>query len=181
MYDLAPEGSSFVRLINVQQDTAELKIEKKRIVETQFCRASDYVYFPAGFYAGEISGISWQAEFLAGVTYSVVVKVNEITVIQEEKLENRRKGLLVVYNFSDINTLSVQTTKGARPVLNYIQQSTFASRAVNPIKIALSVLAGGDIALDAEDIIFQSAMISSLFICSQNNLLISRWHQINAL
>jgi len=180
LYDLAPEGSSFVRLINIQQDPVELKIEKKRIIENKFCNASDYIYFPAGSYSGEISGMTWQADFLAEATYSVVVNENKITVIQEEKLENRRKGLLVVYNFSDIKLLSVQTTVGARPVLDYIQQNSFSSRAVNPIKIALSVM-GEDNVLETGDIIFQSAMISSLFVCSENNKLASRWHQINAL
>lgn len=183
LYDLAPPDSAFLRIINLQKNTTTeeiaLHIGNKRLSTGAYCSASEFIYLPAGDYSQQMNGLLWKGILQPGKAYSLLVGDKTVTLLKDYRAEDSRRGMLVVYNFSNRSKLSLTTAKSARPVLTHIRQNASAARGINPLKSAFSVVDSGDIEAVSlaltKAMIFQPGVLSSLFICSDQSGLFTRW------
>ena len=187
LYDLAPPDAAFLRVINLQKNTPSagsnqhltLRIEGKNLSTAGYCSASSFVYLPAGEYNEQVSGLRWQASLEAGKAYSLLVDDDSVTLVEDYRAKDSRRGMLVVYNFSSYSRLNLQTAKSARSVLSNIAQATSGARAIIPLKSAFSVVDSADTQgtslVVTEAMIFQPGVSSSLFICTNPSGLFTHW------
>lgn len=178
LYDKAPEGSAFVRLINATGAPLSVKIGDKQLKAAEHCQASDYIYLAQGKYKIDSAAAQWQGDLKQDKAYTLVVSNNGTTAYEQELFRDARKGLLAVYNLSS-QPLSVITTRGNKPVFPNMPAKDYNARKVNPIKIQLSIRASENSAQAAEAVIFQPGITSSLLVCDDagqaESQLISHW------
>lgn len=187
LYDLAPEGSAFLRIIDLRKSTSDnlssnrltLRIKNKRLSTAAYCSASKFIYLPAGAYHEEINGIHWKGALKPNKAYSLVVDNNSAKLLTDYRADNSRRAVLAVYNFSDYSQLSLETARSAQLVFNSIPQGQSTARAINPLKSAFAVIDQKDIenkSLAVTDaMIFQPGVLSSLFICADKEGVYTRW------
>ena len=187
LYDLAPPDAAFLRVINLQKNTASsgsnqnltLLIEGKNLSTAGYCSASKFVYLPAGEYNEQVSGSRWRASLGAGKAYSLLVGDDSVTLVEDYRAKDSRRGMLVVYNFSSYSSLNLQTAQSARSVLSNIAQEKSGARAINPLKSAFSVVDSADTRGTSltvtEAMIFQPGVLSSLFICTNPSGMFTHW------
>lgn len=187
LYDLAPEGSAFLRIIDLRKSTSDnlspdrltLRIKDKRLSTAAYCSASEFIYLPAGAYRKEINGIHWKGALEPNKAYSLVVDNNSAKLLTDYRADNSRRAVLAVYNFSDYAQLSLETARSAQLVFNSIPQGQSTARAINPLKSAFAVIDQKDIenkSLAVTDaMIFQPGVLSSLFICADKEGVYTRW------
>ncbi len=175
LYDKAPEGSAFIRLISLTDTPVIMTLADKPLRSTEYCRASHFQYLPAGSYQQDVNGRQWHAELKPDAIYSLVVSATESWLIEEPKVKSSRKGMLAVYNFTPYNSVTIRTRKGGMAVFNKLPQGGSLFRSVNPMKIDLSAFSDGQHLLDTPAVIFQSGVLSSLFLCGRGETIESHW------
>lgn len=174
LYDDAPEGSAYIRLINLTSSPINAGIDNKILTVKEYCHASEYVYLPSGEYAVNNKTVNWNGELQVDKVYSIIVSYSGTRLEQEKRFTSARKGLLAVYNFSS-NIISIRTAQGNKPVFRVIESDTQKSREVNPLKIQLSVYTDNKSSLDVAPVIFQAGVISSLFVCHDDVQTVAHW------
>ena len=175
LYDNAPEGSAFIRVISLMDTPLSLTIGDKQLHSEDYCRASEFVYLPAGQYQQYLNGRLWQANLKPKAIYSLVVSSSDTWLIQEPEVNSTRKGMLAVYNFTSYQSLSIRTRKGGMAVFKQLPQGENIFRSVNPIKIDLAAFTNDEHLLDTPSVIFQAGVLSSLFLCEREESLESHW------
>ena len=187
LYDLAPEDSAFLRIIDLRKTTADnlspdrltLRIKDKRLSTAAYCSASTFIYLPAGAYQKEINGLPWKGVLEPNKAYSLVVDDRSVRLLVGYRADNARRAVLAVYNFSNYAQLGLQTAGSARPVFTSIPQGESSARAINPLKSAFAVVDQVDsdnknLAV-TDAMIFQPGVLSSLFICAGEEGVFTRW------
>lgn len=175
LYDKAPEGSAFIRVISLSSVPMTVRLGERNIQAQDYCSASEFVYLPAGQYTQDIGNIQWTGVVEENSIYSLVISDAEIWLLKEPKAVSSRKGVLAVYNFSDHQSISVRTSQDGRLVFRELPKGQLVYRQVNPVKVGLSAYADDQRLLDTAPVIFQSRVLSSLFICGQDRKLESHW------
>jgi Alginate O-acetyl transferase AlgF len=174
LYDEAPEGSAYIRLINLTSSPINAGMANKILTVKNYCYASEYVYLPGGEYTVNNQAVNWRGDLQADKAYSLIVTYAGARLKQEQRFSSVRKGLLAVYNFSS-HSISVRTAQGNKPVFGVIESDTQKSREVNPLKIQLSVHTVNEDALNVAPVIFQSGVISSLLVCRDGMQVVAHW------
>ena len=190
LYDLAPQGSAFLRIIDLRKNSPDsllpksaskitLNIKGKSLSAEAYCSASEFIYLPPGEYRKNINGLPWRDSLEAGQAYSLVVDNHSARLLKDYRAEDSRRAVLAVYNFSNLSQLDLVTAKSARPVFSSIPQGESIARLINPLKIAFNLIDrtdpnGKNIAV-IDGIIFQPAVLSSLFICEDKQGVFTRW------
>lgn len=174
LYDLAPKDAAFVRVINLTHSPLDLSLDKKMLTTSGYCQASDYVFVTQGDYAKTLAGVTWQGRLEPGSAYSLVVSVDEVRLLEDETLDSPRRGLLSVYNFSKKDSLSVKTSVGGQTVFAEIDAGASASRSVNPLRASLSVFEKDQKLTDADPVIFERGVVTSLLVCGNSDI-VSSW------
>ena len=187
LYDLAPEGSAFIRIIDLREQGRDqsasnklrLKFQNKRLSAEAYCSASEFIYVKPGEYRQKINGMLWEGTLEPNQAYSLVVANNLLKLLKDFRAEDSRRGVLAVYNFSGRSDLGLNTALSARSVFAGIPQGQSVARAINPLKSAFVVVgssAGERENLAATDpMIFQAGVLSSLFICAEHSGIVARW------
>lgn len=175
LYDRAPEGSAFIRLISLMDSPLTMTIAGKQLHGDDYCRASEFIYLPPGQYQQRINGKLWQANLKSSAIYSLVVSSGDTWLLQEPQVNSTRKGMLAVYNFTTYSSLSIRTRKGGMAVFKQLPPGESIFRPVNPMKIDLAAFAYEKHLLDTPTVIFQPGVLSSLFLCEREETLESHW------
>ena len=187
LYDLAPQGSAFLRIIDLRKEHIDkpmperltLPIQNKRLSTVGYCSASEFIYLPAGDYRKEINAMLWRAELEPDQAYSLLIADDSLRLLRDYPVTDSRRAMLAVYNFSPFSTVSLNTAKSARTVFATIPQGESVAREINPLKSAFTVVNRGDrenthLAVTAP-MIFQPGVLSSLFICNDRSGIFTRW------
>lgn len=187
LYDLAPQGSAFIRIVNLREQSPNqstpnklrLKFHRKGLSAEGYCSASKFIYVAPGEYRQKTNGMLWEGTLEANQAYSLVVANNSLKLLEDYRAEDSRRGVFAVYNFSGRSDLGLNTALSARPVFAGIPQGQSVARAINPLKSAFVVVdstAGESESLAVTDpIIFQAGVLSSLFICAEQSRIVARW------
>jgi len=187
LYDLAPEGSAFLRLIDLRKSTADnlspdrltLRIQDKRLSTAAYCSASEFIYLPSGEYREPVNGLSWKGSLEPNKAYSLVVDNRSVRLLEDYRAADTRRAVLAMYNFSSFSQLDLQTDRSARPVFTAIAQGESTARPINPFKSAFAVVnsaaADGNSLAVTDEMIFQSGVLASLFVCDGDKGVFTRW------
>jgi hypothetical protein len=187
LYDLAPEGSAFLRVIDLRKSTPNnlspgrltIRIKSKRLSTAAYCSASEFIYLPSGEYRKQVNGVAWKGALEPNKAYSLVVDNESVRLLEDYRAEDSRRAVLAVYNFSRFPQLALQTDGSRRSVFTGISIGESSARAINPLKSAFAVIDVADVdgnSLAVTDaMIFQSGVLSSLFICEGDKGVFTRW------
>ncbi|MGH1374050.1 MAG: alginate O-acetyltransferase AlgF [Cellvibrionaceae bacterium] len=177
LYELAPENSAFVRLINLTDQKQSLRLNEIELSVDGYCSASSYKPIGAGAYPASLVGGGQQTASVVAenLAYSFVVDQAGVTVFVDKVIESPRKSLLSIYNFTSSDDLSLKTSDGKFSVFSALNRGDYAYREINPIKVSFSVFSLEEKLMDVETTIFERGVVSSLLLCDDSDSLASTW------
>lgn len=143
LYDpVAPEGSAFVRFINVAQQEVAPQIADKKFDPLKYGQVSSYFVVPEGeveIFAGGKKAIKYNV--IAGLFYTAVHGKKDF-VIEDFSSTNRSKATIGFYNLSDKDTLTLKAKNDKVTVLKNVKKGNMAARNMNAVKIDFSIFEG---------------------------------------
>ncbi len=176
LYDLAPADAAFIRIINIDTDSAiTASVSDKSVTSEGYCQASNYEYISAGTYELTIDEKNWKGDFKEAKTYTFVISKTALSVIEDDLFKNPKKGQFAAYNLTDKQTISVKTKDGKKSIFKEVTENQHVSREVNPIKIGLSIYEAEIMLLEADTAKFQRGKSKNLFVCGKENNYVTTW------
>jgi len=175
LYDLAPEGSAFVRLINLRKNASEVVLAKKSLKSKDHCSASGYRYFSPGEYQVSSQGMQLAARLEPQQAYSIVINDSQLMLIKDAYVKDRKLSLVSAYNFSQTTSLALKTADGRHTVFAGLEPLKQQARTINPVKAHFSLFAEDVSVLNVKPVIFERGVASSLLICGDEKPRLSRW------
>lgn len=175
LYDLAPENSAFVRLINLTAQTQKVHSNEVDLSVIGHCAASSYQPIQAGSYVFQSDGEALTSAIDANLAYSVVVDYSGMRLIVDKMVESPRKSLVAVYNFTSRSGLSVKTANGQHSVFSQLSSGDYAFREINPVKVSFSIFSEDKNLSDVKAIVFERGVVSSLLLCERDGAIATTW------
>lgn len=164
LYDLAPEDAAYIRLVNGTQSPVALTVGEHRLSAETFCSASAVEWVPPGTELG--ANHSTQLE--SGALYTLVILQGGDKVIRQPAKPDPFKATISSHNLSTGHSISLVTTKGSRPVFGEVAPGAMAERSVNPVTIALSILAG-ELEIPLEAVSLERGQVTDTFFCEDDD------------
>lgn len=149
LYDPAPPAdSAFVRLINGTNSEATATLGTKKLT-AKAANTSAYLVFTQGMPKLTFGKLTQDVHLDAGKFYTLALTGTsanpKVTVLEDAENTNRTRALINVYNLSTIAKVDLKTGDGKTAVIEGVTPGSSKSRAVNGIKVALSVYNGGKV------------------------------------
>lgn len=142
LYDpVAPAGSSFVRFLNLEDQSVVPKIGKKKYKALDQGQVSAYFPVPEGSVTIRFAGKELPSDLVAGDFYTAI-NGGAPFLIKDDANLNRSKVTIAFYNLSDIKILSLKVRGGSVEVLKDVQSNKMSAREMNAVKIDFSIFDG---------------------------------------
>lgn len=175
LYELAPENSAFVRLINLTDQVQSIRLDESGLSVSGHCSASRYQPINAGNYTFQSDSHALTSTFDSNRAYSVVVDSAGLMLITDKMVQSRRKSLVSVYNFTSLSGLSVKTTNGQHSVFSQLSSGAYVFREINPVKVSLSIFSESEKLSDVDATVFERGVVSSLLLCDRDGSIATTW------
>ncbi len=177
----APAGSAFIRLFNA---TPAARIEARLgpvqlRVEAAYT-ASAYAFLPPGPGTLKADGRSLAVNLAADRSYTAVLFADRLVLISDPVMGNRKKALLVLYNLTGSDHVSVRTRKKNRTVLGETAALSCSARGVNPVGVELDVYDGKSLLSRVPRVVFERGRMFSLFVCGDRTAPVAVWVENSA-
>ncbi len=175
LYDLAPENSSFVRLINLTESPQRIRLDKVTLSVPSYCSASGYKPINAGKYPLQLGKNELMTSMHSNLAYSLVVDKSGVTLVADTMVKSPRKSLVSVYNFTSVSDLFVKTADGKHSVFSSLASGDRASREINPVKVNFAVFSEAEKLSDVDATIFERGVVSTLLLCGDKDSMQAQW------
>ena len=109
------------------------------------------------------------------LAYSLVLGDTELTLTNDPRSQDQRRGVVSVYNLSETDGLALKTSDGRQALFDKLQSGDIKSRAINPVRVDLSVFHGQTRLIDIDTVIFERGVTSSLLICGDPQAPVATW------
>ena len=151
LYDpLPPEGSAFVRFVNVSGESGSKPVTAQGKVYDYLDpkETSAYYALPGETLKVDIGGTAKEFDAEAGKFYTVALEGGQLAVFEDRQSENRAKAQITLYNFSPDADLALKTADGKVEVISPVDADQSDSREINPVKVPLAVYNGDQVVAD---------------------------------
>ncbi|MEC9362379.1 MAG: alginate O-acetyltransferase AlgF [Pseudomonadota bacterium] len=139
----APAGSAFIRVLNAAgQADLSAQAGSVAIDEIPAWSVSAFEYLPAGTVTVSAGAASTQATLQPNRFYTAVVDGQSVRLLDNEGYDNKLKALVILYNLTDAQDLSLRTVDGSTTIVDDVERNAFGTRQVNAARARLSVFAG---------------------------------------
>jgi alginate O-acetyltransferase complex protein AlgF len=161
----APPGSAFIRVFNASDaDDVEARVGNETVPDIRAWSASEFIFLPAGTHALSAAGSEGPVTLAADRFYTAVVGTGAPRLLENDNSGNRLKALLIVYNLSGQERISLRTQDGATTVVEPVAKNASGTRQVNPAKVQLAVYGGDTKLADAPPMTLARGKAFSLFV-----------------
>jgi len=171
LYDpVAPDGSAFIRAINVSSGYITVKLSSKN--ESQKISSKSiggYLFTPEGNITIDINGVKKDVTLKENDIISLVFNNNSITSIHDTPFKNKRKARANFYNLTD-KKLSLKTSDGKHQLIDPITKSHRSHRDINGIKVKLSAFDESKKLIDFDKLLFKKGRSYSFVVYREGSV-----------
>lgn len=168
----APEGSAFVRFVNVGNASLEVRTNRKKFDDVEALASSPYYVFPEGEVTFFLDAKEVKATIVSDGYYTVSA-TDRAFMIKDTVNDDRTKATLALYNFQDDGLLSLKAKGGTVTILEKISSKKSAARDINPVKIDLTVEQGNGEFIAVEPFIMERGNHYSAFYNGENAFVVT--------
>ncbi len=175
LYDpLPPEGASFIRFINLNDQSTESRAGKANGKSYKFLaykEASSYFVMKDMSVKSHFGTAAHDFEIEPQKFYTLALLPDDktILVLEDEANTNRAKAQIQVYNMSAYDMISLKAKGGSIDIVKDIEQAKSDTRQINPLKIDLSIFNGEDQVFDAGTQTLERGESYSLFVVGKDD------------
>lgn len=161
----APAGSAFIRVFNASDaDDVQAQVGNETINDIRAWNASEFIFLPAGTHRLSLGSLEQSLTLASGRYYTAVAGEGGVRLLDNDNAGNRLKALLILYNLTGDNTLSLRTQDGGTTVIGDVGKDASGKREVNPAKVQLAVFSGDKKLADAPPVTLARGQAFSLFV-----------------
>lgn len=143
LYDpVAPKGAVFLRFFNTQSTDATVSAAGKSYGSLKPLAASPYYVQKKGDISLDINGKKADTTVDADQYYTAVTSGDSVVLIKDQALANRAKALVLFYNLTDKDKLTLKTADGKVEVIPAQAKGASAGREMNGVKVTFGVFDG---------------------------------------
>lgn len=155
LYDpVAPKGSAFVRFVNIDDASHEIKANGKSYGSLDQNSASSYFVVKKGNAKFSIGSNAHSEEINEGQFYTVALG-DDIKIIEDKSNDNETKSTLALYNLNGANPIQLKAKEGTVTVVDNVTKGAMNTRDINPVEIDLSVTGEGIEAIMLKSLIME--------------------------
>lgn len=160
----APPGSAFIRVLNASgQPDLAAQAGSVAIDEIPAWSVSDFEYLPPGTVQLTAGNASTQATLQPNRFYTAVVDGQGVRLLDNEGYANKLKALVILYNLTDADALSLRTTDGSTTIVDAVGSNTSGTRQVNAARARLAVFAGDQSVAQTDTVTLSRGKAFSVF------------------
>ena len=154
LYDpVAPDGSVFVRFINVTNTPQKAAISGKDFGTVSAGQVTDYFVMPQGKLDVMVADKKLSHDMSDG-DYSTVIIGESVSVVEDTANADRAKATIAFYNLSDKSDITLKAKGGTVDVLANVGAGETKARDMNAVKIDFGVYEGDqELATLSEEVI----------------------------
>lgn len=141
LYNIAPKGAAYIRLINADLKlTAKTAVIKgQELAVPSFVDITPYYQIKKGdselAWAGQMKFFPIEERHY----YSAVFAQGGVTIIDDENRDDRAKAHIRFYNFSDIDLANLKTLDGKINIVGPVKQGKSDTRDINAVKLGMAI------------------------------------------
>lgn len=155
LYDpIAPAGSAFVRFINLEEGNVVPIADSKKYDPLKRNEVSAYFVVKQGSRNIELGSKKTNFDFTEGEFYSVI-NLDNVSIIQDSGNTDRSKATIALYNFSDMDAVSLKAKGGTVDVLTDVVTKGTKARDMNALKIDFGVYQGSEIRANLDEVVLE--------------------------
>lgn len=160
----APPGSAFIRIFNAS-DQADLPVQvgSKPVPDVEAWKVSDFEFLPPGAHQLSAGAVSQSVTLQPNRFYTAVVTSEGVRLLDNQPYKNRLKALVILYNLTDADAVSLRTNDGRTAVIDAVAADASGTREVNPARVPLALFNGEQRVADAPGMSFTRGKAYSLF------------------
>lgn len=160
----APPGSAFIRIFNAT-DQADLNVQvgSKPVPDVEAWEVSDFEFLPPGTHQLSAGAVTQNVSLQPNRFYTAVVTGEGVRLLDNQPYKNRLKALVILYNLTDADAVSLRTTDGRSTVIDGVAADASGTREVNPARVPLAVFRGDQQLGQAPSVSFTRGKAYSLF------------------
>lgn len=137
-----PPGSAFVRFLNGNNPlSVAVNIRGKSYGAASLGNITAYAPVQHGDATLGIGGKTTTANLKADTYYTVLYYKGKVDVLEEPASSNKLKAQIILINASSAPGVALKTADGSTAIVNAVGPAKLDGRAVNPVKVPLSVYA----------------------------------------
>jgi alginate O-acetyltransferase complex protein AlgF len=137
-----PAGSAFVRFLNGSNPLSlAVNIRGKSYGAAALGNITAYAPVPQGDANLTFGAKSVTAHLKEGAYYTVLLAKEVVSVLQEPSGDDKLKAQIIVINASSTPGITLKTADGSTTIVSAVDPEKLDGRAVNAVKIPLSVYA----------------------------------------
>ncbi len=156
LYDpTAPDGSAFVRFLNMDNDEVTPSLNGKKFDALATKTQSAYFVAPQGTAKIALGGDVMSKEIVEEKFYTAVKSNGSVVWIEDHANNNRAKATIALYNFSSKDDLALKAKEGAVKVYDDVDASAMKARDMNPVKIDFGIYEGEESLIKIEPFIIE--------------------------
>lgn len=139
----APPNSAFIRVVNASANPdLDAQVGDKQIDGISAWSASEFEFLPAGAQKISAGAAQQSLQLQADHYYTAVVDGERMHLFDNSAYDNRLKALVILYNLTDKDALTLRTGDGGTTVVEAVAREGFGLRQVNAARAKLAVFAG---------------------------------------
>lgn len=165
LYDaVAPEGSAFVRVLNLTDTAVEFGISSKH--QAQLVSAGNlggYRFVAPGNHSLQVADQQLDMALAPNKAVTLVYHQGQIDVFHDELVNEPRKVQLVFYNLSD-QQVALKTLDGAHEVVAPLATGQVGNRSINEVRLGFAAFAGQQQLAVFEEVLLQKGRSYSYFL-----------------
>ena len=159
----APADAAYVRVLQaVPGEMLSADLGGEVLPELEFAQVSPYRVVSPGDVSYTLAE-SGNGTLAAGAFYTFVNLPSETLVLEDTPLLDASRGLISLYNLTDLDALSLVTTDGAEVVAD-VAPGELASLEVNEAEVGLAVVAGEDEVAQLEPLLLERGVAHGVFV-----------------
>ncbi|HWV16433.1 MAG TPA: alginate O-acetyltransferase AlgF [Cellvibrio sp.] len=177
LYKTPPPGSAFVRVFNIQsgKPVAAVSLATANISQVEPLTSSDFVFVDAKATTSiQIDQQTLPVSLQDGKFHTLVYDGASLKNIILEPLTDKRKALVHLINLTSAPA-DLKTVKGDVAIIPDVKPASGGARAINPVKIAFGVFAGGNKIAESPEIFIDRGVSGSLFVFNQAGSIKTLW------
>lgn len=160
----APPGSAFIRVFNAS-DQADLNVQigNKPVPDVEAWEVSDFEFLPPGTHPLSAGSVAQSVTLQPNRFYTAVVTTQGVRLLDNQPYKNRLKALVILYNLTDADAVSLRTNDGKTAVIDAVAADASGTREVNPARVPLALFKDEQRIAEAPGMSFTRGKAYSLF------------------
>jgi|GEM_PF-3338476 len=163
--DAPPADVAFVRVVNTSDAMVnDITLSGISLGDVDPKSVTEYAVLTQGDAEIKIGDASFNQTLVAGDYYTASMVGENLTILNDHKIDTPTKAVIALYNFSDIENISLVSTTHNADIFKDVSSGQKDARDINAVSIGIAVKNGDAIIAEMADVKLERQTATSLIL-----------------